>query len=165
MPQRLLSVSEFVDRCSPPNEHRRTVWLRRARDWSNLGLLNTRRQHEGSGHHRLFNADTAFLAAVMFRMADQSVSARLIYQFAGVIRGSGRGKSERELRQFWQQARGFINSPFPGHDAHLAVALAPESGGIQWFTAVGPIWVSDGAWVVLNLTRTFREVQEQQEAS
>src|SRR3954463_5287147 len=39
MPARLILVSELVERCSPPSEEHRVLWLRRARQWSDADIL------------------------------------------------------------------------------------------------------------------------------
>jgi DNA-binding transcriptional MerR regulator len=156
MPQRLLTVSELVDRCSPPIEDFRAVWLRRARDWSNIGILPTARQHEGSGHHRLYGADTVFLATVLFRMADLGVPVGYLARIARLIRSPRRTEGEQEFKRFWQEARALTNPK----DAHMAIR--PEPGGIRTFYrhSFGPIeFPDDGTWATINLTQTFRKLK------
>src|SRR5690349_7946060 len=101
MARRFLTVSELVDGCSPPNEQSRLVWIRRARDWSNAGILATARRHrEGTGRHRLYNPDSVYLAAVMLRMADQGVSLRTLAIMASLLHEPSRDKNVQQLKEF-----------------------------------------------------------------
>jgi DNA-binding transcriptional MerR regulator len=161
MPRRFLTVSELVDRCSPPNKEYRTIWLRRARDWSNIGFLPTARgQHEGSGRHRLYSSDAVFLAAVLFRMADLGVPVGYLERIARLIRTPRQTEGEQEFKRFWQEAKALTNPK----DAHLAIA--PERGGVRTYYrhSFGPIeLLDDEAWAVINLTRTFRGLKAQED--
>jgi DNA-binding transcriptional MerR regulator len=162
MPERLLTVSELVDICSPPDEESRSIWTRRLRDWSNAGILPTaRRHHEGTGRHRLYHRDTAYLAAVMLCMADQGVSVRALENLAGMLHRPGRNiSSVREFKQFWRDARTSAASfPFPLHrGVHLAISLDRE-GTLSWYIDYGPLSVEGGAWTIVNLTFIFRQLK------
>jgi hypothetical protein len=160
MHRRLLTVSELVNRCSPPTEDYRTVWLRRARDWSNIGMLPTaRRQHEGSGRHRLYGTDTVFLAAILFRMADLGVPVGYLARISRLIRAPRRTEREQEFKRFWQEAKTLTN---PAEDALMAIRPAPGKDLTYYEFGFGPVaFDDDGAWATMNLTRTFRKLGDQ----
>jgi DNA-binding transcriptional MerR regulator len=165
MARRLLTVSELVDRCSPPNEEYRTTWLRRARDWSSIGLLHTsHRQHEGSGRHRLYSPHTVYVAAVLFRMADLGVPIGNLTRIARLIQKPRRTKHELEFKRFWEKAKDLVAHPqVEGADAYLAITLEPGGPDVSptfYDHSWGPIELKDDlAWVTINLTVTFRRLK------
>ena len=157
MPQRFLTVSELIDRCSPPNEEYRTTWMRRVRDWSNVGLLHTsHRHHEGSGRHRLYSPSAVYVAGVLLRMADLGVPIGYLARIARLIQTPRRTEGEQQFKQFWREAKTLTNP----QDAHMAIT--PERGGDRTYYrhSFGPIeLLDDQAWATINLTRTFRQLK------
>jgi hypothetical protein len=164
MPERLLTISEVVDRCSPSNDEHRMIWLRRARELSNLGIFPTapQQQRAGSGRHRLYKPDVVWLAAVLLRMSDQRAPIGCLRALASQVNSGRRTRAGRDFRQFWQQAKASINFPFPARDFHIAFAEGPD-GRISFHRSEGPIWVSDGSWVTTNLSLVFRQLAKPRE--
>jgi DNA-binding transcriptional MerR regulator len=157
MPRRLLTVSELIDCCSPPTEERRSVWLRRARDWSNVGLLPASAQeHEGSGRHRRYRHDTVYLASVLLRMADLGVSIGDLARISDLIRTPGRTTSGQRFKAFWEAAKTHSSL----QPAYIAIAPGHGTANTQYITSFGPIHVlEDRSWAMLNLTQTFRALK------
>src|SRR4051794_8280344 len=105
MPQ-LLTVSEVVDCCTPPNDKLRTTWLRRLRDWSNIGLLDISERHrEGTGRHRLYTPGAVYVAAVLLRLADLGVPVGTLTPVAQLIQRPNRTRAEQEFRRFWAEVK------------------------------------------------------------
>jgi hypothetical protein len=70
MDQDALTVSDLVERANPRSEAEHALWLRRLRYWSTQGILKPiGHQHEGTGRHRRYPSDEAYLAAVLLRLA------------------------------------------------------------------------------------------------
>lgn len=160
MPSRLVTVSELVEICAPPSDAHRALWLRRARDWSAAGVLPpTRRHHEGTGRHRLYDFDLVYLATVLFRMSDLGVPVGVLAQISRLIRAPRRTKAEIEFKKFWKDAiqeKGATSS-----EAYLAVAPVPnkESESAYYRTGRGSIsFNNDGAWAVINISIIFRKL-------
>jgi hypothetical protein len=133
------------------------VWLRRARDWSNAGVLPASGQgHEGSGRHRQYRPDTVYLAAVLLRMADVGVPIGDLTRISALIRAPHRTAPERQFKLFWDQAKSLAN-PL---DAYLAIAPDHASGTTYYVTGFGPIQITnDQSWAILNLTQAFRKLR------
>jgi hypothetical protein len=155
MPGRLLTVGQLVEAAAPPAERFRPLWLRRARDLSSIGALPAVRQpHEGTGRHRLYSVDTVYLAALLFRMGDLGVPIGYLARIARLITKPRRVEREREFQAFWREAKAMTNP----QDAHIAIQPAPGVGTF-YEKSFGPIAVKDGAWAVINLTHTFRQLR------
>jgi hypothetical protein len=151
----LLTVSGLVEAAGPPTEEVKPLWLRRARDLSSIGALPVTRRHEGTGRHRLYSVETVYLAAVLFRMADLGVPIGYLARIARLITKPRRAiEREQEFQAFWQEAKTMTNP----QDAHMAIQPAPGLGTF-YEKSFGPIAVLDGAWAVINLTRTFRQLK------
>jgi hypothetical protein len=73
----MLTVSELVERCAPPSENHRRLWLRRARVWARDGTLPTLNYPVGRGRHRQFDDDAVTLARVLFRLSDLGIAPAL----------------------------------------------------------------------------------------
>jgi DNA-binding transcriptional MerR regulator len=149
----LLTVSEVVDCCAPPNDELRTTWLRRLRDWSNIGLLEISGRHrEGTGRHRLYSLDAVYVAAVLLRMADLGVPVSYLARIARLIQRPTRTKPEQEFRRFWAEAKKVDRE----EDAYFAIK--PEPRGVRTFykNGWGPLAIDDdAAWVTIKLTAVF----------
>src|SRR4051794_16179838 len=95
------TLGELVDACAPANDEHRAVWLRRARELSNLQILRpVKRQRKGSGRHRLFKSETRLLAAVLLRMTDQRAPIRCLQVLAELVEKPARSKNALEFKQF-----------------------------------------------------------------
>src|SRR5580693_6683889 len=121
MPHRVLTVSELTAACKPPDEVTHSLWLRRVRDYSNVGILPATRQHGGTGRHRLFSPDTIYATAVLLRLADLGIPIGNLRSLARLINAPRRTAVERGFRQFWRAAKS-LTSP---HDAYLAIRPKP----------------------------------------
>jgi hypothetical protein len=158
MPGRLIPVSELVDRCSPPSEEHRALWLRRARQWSDADILPTaKRQRQGTGRHRLYDFDTIYRASVLFRFADLGLPVGVIAAVSRLITPPHRSKSRRNFVDFWKQAKA---SQDP---RHIYLAVGPVLGGqhaAEHQIHYGPFPLVGGkAQAVLNLTSTFAQLK------
>jgi len=108
-----LTISDLVGRANPPNDAVGELWLHRARYWSAHGILPTLgRAHKGTGRHRRFDEETAFLAAVLFRLSPRPISA--ISAIAQVIRRELNDPTESPFKLAWAAAK-------RGQDQHLAI--------------------------------------------
>ncbi len=156
MPQRLITVSELIERCAPPSEKHRALWLRRAREWSGAGILPTaKRQRQGSGRHRLYDFDTLYLAAVLFRISDLGIPIGVLGSISALIQPPHRTKERREFAEFWRQAR----DPTSDH-VYLGVAPVPgETDAVSYEIGFSSIQFLDGAWAAINLTVTFQQLK------
>lgn len=158
MPARLIPVSELVDRCSPPSEEHRTLWLRRARQWSDADILPAaKRQRQGTGRHRLYDFDTIYRAAVLFRFADLGLPVGVIAAVSRLISPPHRNKNRRNFIDFWKQAKA------SGDARQIYLAVAPVLGGqdtAEYQIAYGPFPLTGGkAQAVINLTSTFAQLK------
>jgi DNA-binding transcriptional MerR regulator len=157
MPLRALTVSQLTAACKPPDEETQSLWLRRVRDYSNLGILPATRQHEGSGRHRLFSPDAKFATAVLLRFADLGIPIGNLQGLARLINAPRRTKAELEFRRFWREANTLVSR----QDAHLAIRpIRGDPDNIAYCQSWGRMTFGDDAWAVLNLTHLFRKLAE-----
>jgi DNA-binding transcriptional MerR regulator len=158
MLRRAMTVSELITACLPPNDETRSLWLRRARDWSNIGILPTARQHEGTGRHRLFSPDAVYATAVLLRLADLGIPIGNLRSVARLINAPRRRAAEQEFRRFWYEAKMFANA----EDAYLAITPKRGEPGITFYRQGRGEMIldNDDAWAVLNLTHLFRKLAE-----
>jgi hypothetical protein len=134
------------------------LWLRRARQWSDADILPAaRRQRQGTGRHRLYDFDTIYRAAVLFRFADLGLPVGVIAAVSGLISPPHRTKSRRVFVEFWKQAKS------SEVDRHIYLAVAPvlgEQHPAEYQINYGPFPLVGGkARAVLNLTSTFAQVK------
>src|SRR5271166_668084 len=111
---RYLTVSELVDRCRPVlapqdsnlDEERRRIWLRRARHWSTLDILpSAPASRDGTGHHRRYEEEAVYIAAVLLRIADLGVSVSITRDVAKALQLQQSGADFSEsFPRWWQQA-------------------------------------------------------------
>ena len=94
MPRRALTVSELTAACKPPDEETQSLWLRRVRDYSNVGMLPATRQHEGTGRHRLFSRNAIYATAVFLRLADLGIPIGNLRNLARLINAQPLGRSD-----------------------------------------------------------------------
>jgi hypothetical protein len=158
MQRRALTVSELTDACKPPDEETRLLWLRRVRDWSNIGIVPATRQHAGTGRHRLFRPDAVYVTAVLLRLVDSGYPIRNLSTVAKLINAPRRTAAEQEFHRFWRDAITLAKR----QDAY--VAFTPERGD-QGTTSYRYRWGKmttndDDAWALMNLTRVFRKLAE-----
>jgi len=158
MPRRAFTVSELTAACEPPDEETRSLWLRRVRDWSNIGIVPANRQHEGTGRHRLFSPDAVYATAVLLRFADLGIPIGNLRSLARLINAPRRTATERTFRQFWRAAKS-LASPL---DAYLAITPKREDPGITFYVLGwgNMILSSEDGWACINLTRVFRKLTE-----
>jgi DNA-binding transcriptional MerR regulator len=156
---RSLTVSEVVDRCAPANDELQTIWLRRLRDWSSVGLLDVDARHrEGSGRHRLYSPDAVYVAAVLLRMADLGVPIGTLTPIARLIQRPKRTAPERAFRRFWSDAQKVPEDS--GAHAYLAIRQVPSQESTYYRHGWGPMQiVDDAAWVIINLSRVFANIK------
>ena len=82
------------------------LWLWRARQWSDADILPAaKRQRQGTGRHRLYDFDTIYCAAVLFRFADLGLPVGVIAAVSALISPPHRTKSRRNFVDFWKQAK------------------------------------------------------------
>src|SRR5690349_6248110 len=98
MPRRAFTVSELTAACEPPDEETRSLWLRRVRDWSNIGIVPANRQHEGTGRHRLFSPDAVYATAVLLRFADLGIPIGNLRSLARLINAPRRSRCVSVIR-------------------------------------------------------------------
>jgi hypothetical protein len=154
--QQLLTVSQVVDRCAPLDDEMRTTWLRRLRDWSNIGVLDISGRHrEGTGRHRLYSTDAVYVAAVLLRMADLGVPVGTLNRIARLIQHPHRTKPEQDFHHFWAETQ--KSDAAQGVAAYLAIRPEPRPGIRAFYKhGWGPIAIDDdAAWVTVNLTTVF----------
>ena len=155
MPRRLVTVSELVEICSPPSDDHRALWLRRAREWSAAGVLPPSQRHQqGSGRHRLYDFNSIYLAAVLFRMSDLGVPVGVLAQISRLIRSPNRTRAERDFRKFW---RGAADLTEP--NAYLAISPVPGDEAAYYQQSYGSMKLAEGAWAVINLSVTFAQLK------
>jgi DNA-binding transcriptional MerR regulator len=159
MPRRALTVSELTAACVPPDEETRSLWLRRLRDWSSIGILPAARQHEGTGRHRLFSRDAIYATAVLLRLADLGIPIGNLRSVARLINAPRRRAAEQEFRRFWREAEMLPHAV----DAYY-LAITPKRGepGITFYRQVQGRMIldNDDAWAVINLTQLFRKLSQ-----
>jgi DNA-binding transcriptional MerR regulator len=157
MPRRALTVSELTASCKPPDEETQALWLRRVRDYSNLGILPATRQHEGTGRHRLFSPDAKFATAVLLRFADLGIPIGNLRSLAQLINTPRRTKAQLEFQLFWREAKTLANL----QDAYLAIRpIRGDPINSFYRQSWGVMTTDDTAWAVLNLTYLFRKLTE-----
>jgi hypothetical protein len=156
MPRRALTVSELTAACVPPDEETRSLWLRRVRDWSSIGILPATRRHEGTGRHRLFRHDAVYATAVLLRLADLGIPIGNLRSVARLIYAPRRRVAEQEFRRFWREAKMFVNA----EDAYLAITPKRGEPGFTFFRQGRGEMIldNDDAWAVINLTHLFRRL-------
>jgi DNA-binding transcriptional MerR regulator len=157
MPRRALTVSELTAACKPPDEETQSLWLRRVRDYSNVGILRATRQHEGTGRHRLYGPDAIYATAVLLRLADLGIPIGNLRNLARLINAPRRTKAELEFQRFWREAKTLVNP------LDACLAIKPERGDpVKTFyrQSWGAMTVDDTAWAVLNLSYLFRKLAE-----
>jgi hypothetical protein len=82
------------------------LWLWRARQWSDADILPAaKRQRQGTGRHRLYDFDTIYCAAVLFRFADLGLPVGVIAAVSRLISPPHRSKRRRNFLEFWKQAK------------------------------------------------------------
>jgi DNA-binding transcriptional MerR regulator len=157
MPRRTLTVSELTAACKPLDVETQSLWLRRVRDYSNVGILPVTRQHEGTGRHRLFSPDDICATAVLLRLADLGIPIGNLRSLGRLINAPSRTTAEREFQRFWRQAKTFANR----QDAYLAITPnRGDPGNTFYRQSWGAMTLDDDAWAVLNLTHLFRKLAE-----
>jgi hypothetical protein len=158
------TVSDIVDRAGPPNEAVRDLWMSRARYWAAHGILPTvGRTHRGTGRHRRFDEETAFLAAVLFRLSPRPIAA--ISAIAHAIRRNLNDPTESRFKAAWAAAK-------RGEDQHLALAHTdPEvEGGGPVALEIEPVGEKIGIQKIerpievsiVNLGAIFRAMQREE---
>jgi DNA-binding transcriptional MerR regulator len=157
MPRRALTVSELTAACKPPDDETQSLWLRRVRDYSNVGMLPATRQHEGTGRHRLFSRNAIYATAVFLRLADLGIPIGNLRNLARLINAPRRTKAELEFQRFWREAKTLVHP----QDAYLAIKpMRGNPGNTFYRLGWGAMTADDNAWAVLNLTRLFRKLAE-----
>jgi DNA-binding transcriptional MerR regulator len=158
MPRRSLTVSELTAACKPPDDETRLLWLRRVRDWSNIGMVPATRQHEGTGRHRLFSPDAVYATAVLLRLADLGIPIGNLRSVARLINAPRRTAHEQEFQRFWREAKTLANP----QDAYLAIApKRGDSGTTSYRQRWGSITLDDDdGWAAINLTHVIRKLAE-----
>jgi DNA-binding transcriptional MerR regulator len=159
MAQQLLTVSEVVDCCAPPSDELRTTWLRRLRDWSNIGLLHiSGRYREGAGRHRLYSPDAVYVAAVMLRLADLGVPVGTLIPVAEIIQRPSRARRKQDFRNFWAEAKQLGAA---SDEAFLAIRPEPRSDGTFYEFGWGAVAAinSGDAWAIISLTAVFSRLE------
>jgi len=131
MPIDMLTISDLVDCAGPPNEAIRSAWLRRARYYAQNGLLSTDGPlHAGSGKHRRFSEETAFLAALLFRLGSAGLPLPVLAAVAHSIKIELKDPSSSLFKDAWEAAK-------TGQDVHLGLRFSdPEANPVGMPTFV-----------------------------
>ena len=94
-----LTVSDLAEACAPVDaagdfdNERFRLWTRRLRHWTTLDILPTAAKHsEGSGQHRLYEANLAYIASVLLRMAAAGAPLPVIKEVSEILQTSTKGR-------------------------------------------------------------------------
>lgn len=169
---RYLTVSELVDKCDPSptgggdysalTEERRRVWLRRIRHWSTMDILPPApASRDGTGHHRRYDDEDVYIAAVLLRVADLGISIAITRDIATVLRQPGSADGDN-FAECWRQAK--AGKPhiylviWIASDGWVFVeGVSPEQGGLG---AVDLLLDPDDApTVILSLSKIFARIR------
>jgi hypothetical protein len=163
MPTDVLTISDLVDCAAPPNEGVRSAWLRRARYYAQNGLLNTDGPlHAGSGKHRRFSEETAFLAALLFRLGSDGLPLPVLDAVAQALKTEFKDPSSSPFKAAWEAAKA-------GHDMHIGLMFSdPEANadGMPTLVQLYPLgkkvdlsWHGPNGLHVYNLGQVFAAVR------
>jgi hypothetical protein len=123
-----LTVADLVERAGPANAAQHKLWLRQARYWAAHGVLPTEgRLHAGTGRHRRFSGETAFLAMLLFRLGTAGLPLSVIDSLAHAIRQELANPTESLFKIAWESAKG-------GQDEHLGIMFSDPG-----VTGKGPV--------------------------
>ena len=118
----MLTIADLVDCAAPPSEAIRTAWLRRARYYAQNGLLNTGGPlHAGRGRHRRFSEETAYLAALLFRLGSAGLPLPVLDAVAQTVKTHLKDPASSPFRDAWEAAK-------DGQDGHIGLMFSdPEA--------------------------------------
>jgi DNA-binding transcriptional MerR regulator len=124
-----ITVSDLVERAGPGSDAQRQLWLRRLRYWSAHGVLSSEEpRHGGTGKHRRYGPETAYLAALLLRLSSAGLPIGVIEAVAQVVQRElrdpanfpGTASAQESLKDAWNAAR-------RGQDSHLGLVYS-EAG-------------------------------------
>jgi hypothetical protein len=119
-----LTVADLVERAGPANAAQHKLWLSQARYWAAHGVLPTEgRLHDGTGRHRRFSAETAYLAALLFRLESAKLPLSVIDALAYSIKQELEDPTESLFKKAWQRAK------TRGRDEHLGIMFSDPAVG------------------------------------
>jgi DNA-binding transcriptional MerR regulator len=103
----------------------RELWLRRLRYWSAHGVLPADGpRHEGTGRHRRYEPETAYLAALLLRLSSAGLPIGVIEAVAQAVQREladpanvGAGSAQESFKDAWNAAR-------QGRDSHLGLVYS-----------------------------------------
>jgi DNA-binding transcriptional MerR regulator len=101
MAAKYLTVSDLAYACIPLDAsddydpERAKLWTRRLRHWATLDIIPAAAKNRaGAGQHRLFDAETAYIAAILLRVAATGISISIIRDISTQIQDATKGKSQ-----------------------------------------------------------------------
>jgi hypothetical protein len=115
----------------------------------------------GSRNSRLYDAETIYLAAVLFRISDLGIDAAVIKEISAFLQSNSHGQGG--FARFWRDAKKPIKVP----DAYLQIYLSYYRQPIfKWndprkkFSCVDLLPDDEAPAIILNLRVIFEEVEE-----
>jgi DNA-binding transcriptional MerR regulator len=121
-----ITVSDLVERAGPGSDAQRELWLRRLRYWSAHGVLSVEEpRHGGTGKHRRYGPETAYLAALLLRLSSAGLPIGVIETVAQAVQRELRDPAnvpdteagQESLKEAWNAAR-------RGQDRHLGLVYS-----------------------------------------
>jgi hypothetical protein len=160
MAQPLITILELVRRCSPFNEERLALWVRRARHWATLGMLPVAMPGQGERSRRLYDPDTVYLLSALLRISDFGVETSILAIVSSFIQTNIKGRGG--FARFWREAKRKGGSAF---EQYIVIRLPPETyplPRITWYhqtSGAVKLTIDLDPAIFLNLTRVFEEVR------
>ncbi len=155
---RTLSLAELAEAVAEGQDETRDLLIRRIRHWTLAGTLPTAGSpHAGTGRHRRYSADTAYLVIVLHRLADWGLPIGVLKAVSDTILEPPGWLALEGIRDAIAGTRQVFLSfrPFAVPEAQAAPGLVltfcSEEGMIARLKQV------EGG-MHLNLTKLFRQV-------
>jgi hypothetical protein len=97
---RFFTISGLVDHSAPFSAEQRAAWAKDAKHWSLASqvLPTPPTARRGSGRHRRYREEDAFVMAIIFRLADMA-------QPIGVLHAISQYLQEQEGTELWEKAK------------------------------------------------------------
>jgi DNA-binding transcriptional MerR regulator len=163
-----LSVSELARACAPIDSagevdaNRLSLWTRRLRHWTVLGILPSSTRHgDGAGKHRLYRPELVYQASVLLRLAGVGLPFPVIRLIADELLKETADNGE--LWSFWRDA---IKSEQSRLEYFLAIWIIDEGEyvfidgiiGKRRTINIGNIGIDDFPAILLDLNYIFKFV-------